>query len=266
MRLKLSCCAWALAYSEAAVLTDLAGAGFEWIDVRPQALRSRGSRQRLEGLGMRVSCVAAAFPEVPLDSTDKVAAESARESVSAALIHARELGATMAYVVPGMDARPVALNRFARALEPLAEQAMALGLKLGVEHFPGRSLPSVEATLAFVRGIGHPNLYLLLDTGHAQISGEDPAAAVELAGSRLGYVHLDDNDGRQDLHLALLDGVLTREALRRTLAALAAIGYEGAVSLELHPQLPDPLAAIRRSVAILEEFLPPSRSAPAGKR
>ena len=106
---------------------------------------------------------------------------------------------------------------------------------LGFEHFPGTALPTIADTLAFLRNVAHPNLYLLLDIGHAQMSNEDVPTAVADAGALLGYVHLDDNDGEGDLHWALLDGVLTKESLRQTFSALDAHGYEGGISLELNP-------------------------------
>ncbi len=62
-------------------------------------------------------------------------------------------------------------------------------------------------------------------------------------------MHLDDNDGQGDLHLALYDGILTEPALRATFDALRRAGYSGRASLELHPDLPDPLDALRRSQA-----------------
>ena len=79
------------------------------------------------------------------------------------------------------------------------------------------------------------------------MSGEDPAEVISTAGSRLYYVHLDDNDGHGDLHWALLDGVLTTHTLRDTFRALQDIGYDGAVSLELSPMLDDPYQALERS-------------------
>ena len=124
-----------------------------------------------------------------------------------------------------------------------------MGIRVSIEHFPGSPLPTIAAMLAFLRGVGHPNLYLLLDIGHAQMSGEDVPTAIADAGPLLGYVHLDDNDGVGDQHLALYDGVLTAPSLRATFAALNAHGYSGRASLELHPQLPDPLVALQRSRA-----------------
>lgn len=112
-------------------------------------------------------------------------------------------------------------------------------------------MPTAAGTLAFLAQIGHPNLYLLFDLGHTLISKEDPAETIRAAGSRLGYIHLDDNDGVGDLHWSLLEGVLTEEILGQTFEALTAVNYEGAVSLELSPTLDDPLEALRQSKAVV---------------
>ena len=60
-----------------------------------------------------------------------------------------------------------------------------------------------------------------------QAAVREAAGAVRSAGRRLGYVHLDDNDGRQDLHLGLTEGVLTKPSLKRTLDALREVEYQG---------------------------------------
>ena len=100
--------------------------------------------------------------------------------------------------------------------------------------------------------VGHPNLALLLDIGHCLISREEPADVVRRAGSRLGYVHLDDNDGQGDLHWPLLTGRLTRDGLRELGAALRSVGYRGPLSLELNPANADPVAALREGKGLLE--------------
>ena len=252
----LSCCAWALSGSEEEALGGIAGAGFGWIDVRPDALVSEPCRDRARDLGLRVSCVAASFGmEAALDSPDAGSARKALAHTEKALAHGAALGATAAYVVPGPDGSPEALDRYAASLAFAADRAQIHGLKLCIEHFPGRALPTVAATLDFLAGIGHSNLYLLFDIGHAQMSGEDPASAIASAGLHLGYVHLDDNDGVNDLHLGLMDGALTEAGLRKTFDALAGAGYDGAVSLELSSKLPDPLEALKRSRGVLRRVV-----------
>jgi hydroxypyruvate isomerase len=147
------------------------------------------------------------------------------------------------------------LDRFAEPLPILAERAQELGLKLCVEHFPGTILPTVPFTLDYLAKIGHPNLYLVFDIGHAQMANENPAEMVVLAGDRLGYVHLDDNDGENDLHLGLCDGVMTEDVLKAMLQALDELGYASNVSLELKADIPDPLDALKRSREIVRSML-----------
>ena len=250
--MNLSCCIWALSGPLEEDLDRIAKAGFKWIDIRPHTLAA----DHPGTFGLPVSCIAVSHgaPEEDiLTSPDPAAAARARAYLDGALEYGAALGATTAYVVPEAGGDQDALTRYADALANAAERAATLGLKLCIEHFPGSALPTIAATLGFVRAIGHPNLYLLLDIGHAQMSAEDTASAIAAAGPQLGYVHLDDNDGHGDLHLALLDGVLTVAALRRTFEALQTSAYSGAVSLELHPELPDPLAALKKSRQILAE-------------
>jgi sugar phosphate isomerase/epimerase len=127
-------------------------------------------------------------------------------------------------------------------------------MTLSLEHFPGLALPTVAATRAFVESVDHPNLHVLVDIGHAQMEGITPATAIEIAGDRLGYVHLDDNDGVGDLHQALLDGMLTETALQDTFTAIGSVGYSGAVSLELSPALDEPEVGLRRSLDIVRRL------------
>ena len=102
--------------------------------------------------------------------------------------------------------------------------------------------------------LDHSNLYLLMDSGHLQISRENPASVIAQAGDRLGYVHLDDNDGQDDLHWALCDGVLTRTRLRELLVALTNSPYMGPVG-KTHPELKNPFESLRKVCRELREIL-----------
>lgn len=255
--MKFACCTWALAGPEETTLDQLTQLGFSWIDVRAIDFTADTSHARIAAHGLQLSCVGLTFalpPGTSLDSADRAVRADAIAGAANGLQHAARLGADTTYLIPGLDASPRGLARYADAVMTLAAQAATLGIKLCLEHFPGRALPTIAATLDFLQMMHHPNLYLLFDIGHAQISKEEPVAALHAAGDRLGYVHLDDNDGQSDLHWALLDGVLTRTVLRDTLTALDNLPYSGGVSLELSPQLPDPHAALQRSWQILSEI------------
>ncbi len=250
----IACCLWALSGTETDLLRKARQLGFDWIDIQPTHLQTLESRWLAQELGLRVSCLGASFglpPGAALDSVDSSSREAAIAHCQKALDQAQAVAAQVAYVVPGQDDSPDGLSRYGESLLHLAEHAAQLGIKLALEHFPGKALPTARETLAFIGALGHPNLYLLYDSGHILLSGEDPAEVIVNAGDRLGYVHFDDNDGLDDLHWSLLDGVLTEEALYATLLALQKNGYAGALSLELSPSLPKPERALQESRDIL---------------
>ena len=208
-------------------------------------------------VGVNPTCMATAFGMpggVALDSVDPGQRMLALKHTQDALDYAARLCIERAYLLPGETTDEAALSRYQESVTILADRAHHLGIKLCIEHFPGKALPTVIDTLDFIDRCGHGNLYLLFDIGHAQISKESPVEAIKKAGPRLGYVHLDDNDGQSDLHWPLYDGVLTENRLKNTLDALGFIQYNGPVSLEMHPTLPSPLAAIQKSFGIIRSF------------
>ena len=251
----ISCCAWALPELNQLDLRRLREVGYELIDVRPDTLAKPELVAATEELGLDVSCMSIAFDADTLHSEDPQSVESALGVVSRSCELGVSLGAHIAYVVPGQDSREAALTKYGDTLVKAAENAQAAGSRFCVEHFPGLSLPTALDTLKFLDTIGHPNLYLLLDLGHLQISDEDPVEVIECAGGRLGYVHLDDNDGKGDLHLPLLQGVMQETDLERTVAALKSVGYEDAVSLELSPKLTDPLQSLEEGYQLVAPLL-----------
>lgn len=243
----LAACIWALTCEEEMALDQIAEAGFTHIDIRPSWLQSGDLQKRARDLGLTVSCIAASADMPEGASLTGEGAQAGRDHVFKALEHGAALGAKVAYLVPEGDD----LGRYAEPLPILAEKAQELGMKLCVEHFPGTILPTVPFTLDYLAKIGHPNLYLVFDIGHAQMAHENPADMVRLAGDRLGYVHLDDNDGVNDLHLGLYDGVMQAEDLKAMLDTLGGLGYASHVSLELKSDIPNPLDALKRSREIV---------------
>jgi sugar phosphate isomerase/epimerase len=235
-----------------------AGLGFRFIDVAARVERPATDLETLADTGLHVSCVALG-QSLPQDHTPDASSADVRRSVLQALkqqiADAARLGATHAYLVPGFDATSDGLSRFQEIVCILADYAAGRMIRLCIEHIPGRALPSVAATLAWLRAIGHPNLRLLLDVGHCAMSKEDPAEAIGKAGNLLGYVHLDDNDAARDLHWPLLTGCLTRATLQSALAALGQIGYDGALTLEYSPETPAVVQAVGEGKTLIEELL-----------
>jgi hydroxypyruvate isomerase len=222
--------------------------GFHHIDVVALADRSPDDLETLADTGLLVQCtpLGRGLPDgQSLDAADLPARRAALETVKRQLADAALLGADTAYLVPGLDASREALRRFADALQLLADEAARRMIRLCLEPVPGRALPTHAGVLQMLAELDHPQLALLLDIGHCLITAEDPVAVIQQAGPRLGYVHLDDNDGIGDLHWPLCTGKLTRQGLSAFLEALRQHDYAGRVALELNPNNPDPVAALR---------------------
>ncbi len=252
---QLSTFATSLPGEFAAVLGRIAALGFIHVDLVAEADRPTAQRDALADSGLLVSCMALGRQLPPGHSLDAADAGVRRATLNLLLrqvADTAQLGATTAYLVPGFDSSAKAMTYFTEGCVLLAEYAAARRVRLCIEHAPGRSLPTAAATLDWLQQVGHPELTLLLDTGHCLISGEDAADIVRRAGQRLGYLHLDDNDGIGDLHWPLLTGRLTQQHLADVMAALRAIGYQGALSLELNPATADPVEALRSSKRIVE--------------
>lgn len=84
----------------------------------------------------------------------------------------------------------------AEALRRLAERAAALGIRLGLEvvnRYESNLLNTGRQALGFIEEIGHPNVYLHLDTYHMNIEEPDLLGPVLAAGDRLGYVHIGES-------------------------------------------------------------------------
>jgi sugar phosphate isomerase/epimerase len=252
----------------AAALRRAAGLGFSHVDVIACADRPGSDLEALAEAGVVVSC-AALGRGLPaghtLDAGDPGVRRATLDALQRQVADAARLGATCAYLVPGLDAGAAGLTYFGEGCALLADHAGRRMVRLCVEHFPGRALADAAGTLDWLARVGHPNLGLLLDVGHCLITGEDPAAVVRRAGDRLAYVQLDDNDGAGDLHWPLLTGRLTEHHLEDLAAALRAVGYRGGMDLELNPGTADPVAALREGKEIVERFFAGGRSQCGGR-
>ena len=102
------------------------------------------------------------------------------------------------------------------------------------------------------REIDSKRLGICLDTGHANVNGEDLAQVVcDLKGVPL-HIHIDDNNGDSDAHLIPRDGSIDYQPFVR---ALQEINYQGFVSAELGFQYTlEPGAAVQKTHTVLSEM------------
>lgn len=83
------------------------------------------------------------------------------------------------------------------SMRELAEHADKYKLDLCLEplnRFECYLLNSAEQMARFVDDVNHPRCKVLYDTFHAHIEEKNVAAAIETLGSRIGQVHISEND------------------------------------------------------------------------
>lgn len=127
-------------------------------------------------------------------------------------------------------------------LVPIAED---LGMNILIENLfadgPCRNaLPCWSTYAAELNQLmdAFPGLYICLDSGHAAITGQEPADLVYQLGDRIKALHLHGNDRVQDLHLTPFETAdMSWEPFCR---ALREIRYQGTINLEV-------LSAVRRT-------------------
>jgi len=218
-------------------LTQVSRCGFAYVDLVAVAERPAKHLDALADSGVIVSCGALGrglASDLFLDSASLTVRRATLDILKWQVADLARLGATHAYLIPGRDDSADGLARYAEACQLLADYAGQRKVTLCVEHFPETALPSAGAALEWLEKLDHDNLGLLVDVGHCLISKEDPSAIVTQAGNRLRYVHLDDNDGINDLHVPLLStGKLTGAMLKKVFMALARSNYNGPLALEL---------------------------------
>ena len=110
-------------------------------------------------------------------------------------------------------------------------QTMAIeNMSCGNTKFPS-PFADPERLCRLIDELGEPDIGACLDTGHAFLSGFDPAKAVLTLGRRLRATHIADNHGDRDAHVAPFMGGIAWPSVVR---ALRDIGYQEDFSFETH--------------------------------
>lgn len=145
---------------------------------------------------------------------------------------------------------------FVETVRQVAAHAQTLNLKLVIEvlnRYESHLVNTGADAAKFVTDVGAANVGILLDAYHMNIEENDPAAALQQAGSRLWLYHAADSN-RQAVGRGHID-------FSAQLAALNDIGYAGPFILECTAPGPNPFTPIKdkNSVSWLETYLQESQ-------
>ena len=146
-------------------------------------------------------------------------------------------------------------ERLAEALTALAAAAEPSGAQIAFEN-AGFTAPQAATTAAVLQRLDRASraaFGFVLDTGHAHLDGDLDALAAGL-GDHLVSLHLNDNDGRGDLHLPPGEGSADWPALTHLIAEA---GYRGVLMYEV-AAASDPEGRLRSTMESHRHLVAPS--------
>jgi hydroxypyruvate isomerase len=193
-------------------------------------------------------------PEFPL--TDPGARDQAVEDIRYAIDVASDVGGAFVNVIPGQRREKldpaVEHVSIVTALRQVAGHAERAGVTLLVEPIntvvdhPGIYLTSSYEGYKIINAVDSPNVRLLYDVYHQQITEGNLIANVRSHIDLIGHVHIGDVPGRHEPGTGEIN-------YPSVLSALDDTGYEGYIGCEFEPT-GDPEAAIRDVRSMLNEM------------
>jgi sugar phosphate isomerase/epimerase len=227
-------------------LADIAALGFDYLELTmdpPQAHYSTLRQQinsilsALASQSMNIICHLPTFVSTA-DLTDSIREASLSEMFNSLEV-AAALGAQKVVLHPGhigglgIYVKETALAHANSSLAAIIDRAQTLGLCLCLENMFPKCRAFVEPA-DFVEILQQfPDLKLTLDTGHANIGnpgGRRILEFIEKFGQRIGHLHVSDNFGEHDDHIALGAGNIDFLKIVKTLKQY---GYNDTATLEI---------------------------------
>ncbi|KAA9012116.1 sugar phosphate isomerase/epimerase family protein [Niallia endozanthoxylica] len=120
------------------------------------------------------------------------------------------------------------------------EKAEALQIEVVFEvlnRYENHQIVTAEEALRLIEAVNSPNLFVLLDAYHMNIEESNPAAALRIAGKKLGIYHVADSN-RQ----AVGNG---HANIKDQIEALQEISYTGPIIMEMTAEGPNPFTPVK---------------------
>jgi sugar phosphate isomerase/epimerase len=131
-----------------------------------------------------------------------------------------------------------------------ADEAGRADLKFCLEPRVGEIISNTDALLRLMDAVDNDDFGAVLDTGHQHAQKEILPLSVEKLGGRVHYLHVSDNDGQTNQHLALGHGTVDWDGV---FMALRKHGFSGYVAVDVG-RVPDLDDQVRESKAFLEQL------------
>ncbi|NJE29512.1 sugar phosphate isomerase/epimerase [Thermococcus sp. 18S1] len=167
----------------------------------------------LDGWGMKRT-VHAPFSDVNIGSFNDRLRRTSLEIIHETIELAAELDALSVTIHPG-HCSPVSVKNRRKYLEihreslgEIARWGEEYGVKVGVENMPRFVILDAQTCERLCEILGDVEIGVTFDVGHLNTTTGEFERFLEVLGDRIVHVHLHDNRGERDEHLALGDGTV----------------------------------------------------------
>jgi D-psicose/D-tagatose/L-ribulose 3-epimerase len=214
-----------------------AAAGFRLIEfayLRPERFDLDALARRAQALDLAVTVTMGLPPAADVSSEDPAVVRAGEELLASAVAAVRDVGGARlggilysAHAKYASKATDRGRRNSAAAIARAAERAKAAGVELVLEvvnRFESNLINTTAQGLDFIAATGRDDVTLHLDTFHMNIEEANPAAAIRLAGDRIGYFHVGESNRGY-----LGDGVIDFDPV---FDALVDIGYASDLTFE----------------------------------
>jgi protein FrlC len=243
-------------YSLVDAIPLIARTGFDGVDIwggRPHVYRQDYTQEELKGLrkliadhGLVVSSFMPAFYRYPhsLSNPNQRIRQDSIEYMRICIENAAVLGSKIVLVVPDHSlygqSRYDSLQRMIDSLTSIAPHAVNHDLILGIEvlYYDETDLVNNSAdALSIIQTVGGSHFGVVADTGTLNLSKENASQMMQMLGSLLLQIHVNDNHGdKKQENLIPGDGTFDFAGLIRTLNEFK---YAGFLSAELSKEYSD---------------------------
>ena len=218
-------------------MDDSAACGYRLIELaylRPEKFDLDRLAKRAQSLDLDIAVTMGLPVAADVSSEDPAVVKAGEELLASAVAAVRDIGGsklggilysahTKYGTMPSDRGRKNSIAAIARTGQVAKAAGVDLVLEI-VNRFETNLLNTTAQGLEFIEATGSDHVHLHLDTFHMNIEEANPAAAIRLAGDRLGYFHIGESNRGY-----LGDGVIDFESI---FDALLDIGYERDVTFE----------------------------------
>lgn len=243
-------------------------AGFEGVEILayPEELTPGGRSEMkslLRRLGLEAMMIATGPPlalsggKLCLESPDKSVRDRTVQYIKGCVDWAGDFGTDKVYIVTPTSKGDItdiskALGWLRESLAESCDYARSAGVKICIEHSPGRLVDEASYLNKIIKEFNIENLGALLDVGHLNMTKEDAYETV-MKTDKLYHVHFDNNDGKNDIHTPLDVGTMPMGEIAKFVKALKEKRYDGYYSIELL-NLQNPVKTLKENIRILREI------------